>query len=32
MPPLIIDEADVDEAISLLDQSLTEVLADGHAH
>ncbi len=32
MPPLVIDEADVDEAIALLDQSLTEVLADGHLH
>src|SRR5271156_2315284 len=27
MPPLVIDEGDVDEAIALLDQSLTEVLA-----
>ena len=27
MPPLVIDEADVDEAIALLDLSLTEVLA-----
>jgi 4-aminobutyrate aminotransferase len=27
MPPLVIDESDVDEAIDLLDQSLTEVLA-----
>jgi 4-aminobutyrate aminotransferase-like enzyme len=31
MPPLVIDEADVDEAIALLDQSLAEVLASGHA-
>ena len=30
MPPLMIDEADVDEAIALLDQSLVEVLADEH--
>src|SRR5882762_8273116 len=30
MPPLVIDEADVDEAIALLDQSLTEVLASEH--
>ena len=28
MPPLVIDEADVDEAVALLDQSLTEVLAE----
>jgi len=32
MPPLVIDEADVDEAIALLDLSLTEVLADQHTH
>ena len=32
MPPLVIDEGDVDEAITLLDRSLTEVLADEHAH
>ena len=32
MPPLLIDEGDVDEAIALLEQSLTEVLAHGHAH
>jgi 4-aminobutyrate aminotransferase len=32
MPPLVIDEADVDEAIALLDQSLAEVLASGHIH
>src|SRR5271154_4592058 len=32
MPPLVIDEADVDEAIALLDQSLTEVLASEHIH
>ena len=28
MPPLMIGEADVDEAIELLDKSLDEVLAD----
>ena len=28
MPPLVIDEADVDEAIELLDRSLDEVIAD----
>jgi len=28
----VIDEADVDEAITLLDQSLTEVLASEHDH
>src|ERR1700688_850264 len=32
MPPLVIDEADVDEAIALLDQSLAEVLASEHFH
>jgi 4-aminobutyrate aminotransferase len=32
MPPLLIDEADVDEAVALLDQSLAEVLADGPIH
>src|ERR1700722_13780886 len=32
MPPLMIDETDVDEAITLLDQSLTEVLASEHVH
>src|SRR5450631_3094536 len=32
MPPLVIDEADVDEAIVLLDRSLTEVLASEHLH
>ncbi len=32
MPPLVIEEADVDEAIALLDQSLTEVLAGGQVH
>src|ERR1700736_124484 len=32
MPPLVIDETDVDEAIALLDQSLTEVLAIEHVH
>src|SRR5271169_2504447 len=32
MPPLVIDETDVDEAIELLDQSLTEVLAGEHIH
>lgn len=30
MPPLLIDEADVDEAVELLDRSLAEVLADAH--
>jgi 4-aminobutyrate aminotransferase len=32
MPPLVIDEGDVDEAITLLDRSLTEVLASEHVH
>jgi 4-aminobutyrate aminotransferase len=32
MPPLVIDEADVDEAMALLEQSLTEVLASAHDH
>jgi 4-aminobutyrate aminotransferase len=32
MPPLMIGEADVDEAIALLDRSLTEVLASEHFH
>jgi 4-aminobutyrate aminotransferase len=32
MPPLVIDEGDVDEAMVLLEQSFTEVLAAGHAH
>jgi 4-aminobutyrate aminotransferase len=32
MPPLVIDESDVDEAVALLGQSLTEVLADGPIH
>jgi 4-aminobutyrate aminotransferase len=32
MPPLVIDEGDVDEAIALLDQSLLEVLAGDHSH
>jgi hypothetical protein len=32
MPPLVIDEADVDEAMTLLDLSLAEVLAAGHVH
>jgi 4-aminobutyrate aminotransferase len=32
MPPLMIDEADVDEAIALLDRSLTEVLTSEHIH
>jgi 4-aminobutyrate aminotransferase len=32
MPPLVIDESDVDEAIELLDRSLTEVLASEHVH
>jgi hypothetical protein len=32
MPPLVIDESDVDEAIALLDQSLTEVMAEEHLH
>src|ERR1700704_1792740 len=32
MPPLVIDEADVDEALALLGQSLAEVLVSEHAH
>jgi 4-aminobutyrate aminotransferase len=32
MPPLVIDEGDVDEAMVLLEQSLIEVLASEHAH
>jgi 4-aminobutyrate aminotransferase len=32
MPPLVIDEADVDEAIALLDLSLVEVLASERIH
>jgi 4-aminobutyrate aminotransferase len=32
MPPLMIDESDVDEAITLLDLSLTEASASEHAH
>jgi 4-aminobutyrate aminotransferase len=32
MPPLLIDETDADEAIALLDLSLTEVLASGNLH
>ncbi len=32
MPPLMIDETDVDEAIALLEQSLAEVLAEGPLH
>ena len=32
MPPLVIDEADVDEAVALLDQSLVEVLASERVH
>jgi 4-aminobutyrate aminotransferase len=32
MPPLMIDEGDVDEAIAILDHSLVEVLASEHAH
>jgi 4-aminobutyrate aminotransferase len=32
MPPLVIDEGDVDEAIALLDQSLNEVLASEQLH
>jgi hypothetical protein len=29
MPPLVIDQADVDEALLLLEQSLNEVIASG---
>jgi 4-aminobutyrate aminotransferase len=32
MPPLVIDETDVDEAIALLDRSLAEVSASEYAH
>ena len=32
MPPLVIDEGDVDEAIELLDRSLTELLASEPVH
>jgi 4-aminobutyrate aminotransferase len=32
MPPLVIDEADVDEAMALLERSLTEVLASDGVH
>src|SRR6202034_4555363 len=32
MPPLVIDEGDVDEAIALLEQSLTEVMASEPVH
>jgi len=32
MPPLVVDEGDVDEAIALLDVSLAETLASDHAH
>jgi len=32
MPPLVIDEADVDEAMLLLERSLTEVLASEQVH
>ncbi len=32
MPPLVIDEGDVDEAMVLLEKSLIEVLAGEHAH
>jgi 4-aminobutyrate aminotransferase len=32
MPPLMIDEADVDEAVELLDRSMTEVSATEHPH
>jgi hypothetical protein len=32
MPPLVIDEGDVDEAIALLDRSLTEVIASDGIH
>jgi 4-aminobutyrate aminotransferase len=30
MPPLMIGESDVDEAVDLLDRSLTEVLSSAH--
>jgi 4-aminobutyrate aminotransferase len=32
MPPLMIDEADVDEAVAILELSLAGVLASGHVH
>jgi len=32
MPPLVIDDGDVDEAITLLERSLVEVLAEGPVH
>jgi 4-aminobutyrate aminotransferase len=30
MPPLMIDESDVDEAVELLDRSLKDVLSTAH--
>jgi hypothetical protein len=32
MPPLMIREADVDEAVDLLDHSMAEELASTHPH